>query len=167
MEVTLPGGLSLVPLTSDMLAQAHVFEALMVSDGMFTFFRHTRPSDMLDQQRWRAWLVLDASRKYPDTCVAWGHAQLGDGYKSHVVRLGIAVLPGYRGKGIGTLLVAKLLKETASREKFVATVFADNPASLAVFHKHGFVEEGTFVDEERWPGKGSRDVISLAKYRTE
>jgi RimJ/RimL family protein N-acetyltransferase len=167
MEVApqLPDNLSLSVLTDHTLASAYVFEALMVNDGMFTFFRHTRPSDMLDMRRWRVWLVLDTTRKYPDTCVAWGHAQLGEGHKGHVARLGIAVLPAYRGKGLGTMLVAKLLRETTDTEKHVATVFADNPASLAVFRKHGFVEEGTFVDEERWPGKGSRDVISLAKRR--
>jgi len=167
MEIVtaLPTELLLVRLSPADLPQASVFEALMVNDGMFTFFRHTRPRDMLDEKTWSAWLVLDTTRKFPDRCIAWGHAQLGECHKGHTARLGIAVLPEYRGKGIGTFLVTKLLAETAGREKWIATIFADNPASLAVFRKHGFIEEGTFVDEERWPVKGSRDVISLAKRR--
>jgi RimJ/RimL family protein N-acetyltransferase len=146
-------------------ATASAFAAKMAADDMFTHFRHTHVSDMLDPRRWRVWLVLDPALYPTHVCVGWGQAQLGFGHKSHVARLGIAVLPEYRGKGIGTFLVAKLLDEIKDREKFVATVFADNPASLAVFKKCGFTTEGTFVDEERWPDRGSRAVISLAKWK--
>lgn len=99
--------------------------------------------------------------------IAYGHLQTfpGNEHKQHVGRFGVCVDKASRNKGLGTAVVAHLLQEaaTAGLVKIVATVYEDNPAMLAIYlGKYGFVQEGGFVDEERWDDE-SRDILSLAK----
>lgn len=56
--------------------------------------------------------------------------------------LGMAVLPGYRGRGIGTSLLNRLLKSAgADYRKVCLSVSADNPA-LRLYERVGFERVG-------------------------
>lgn len=63
----------------------------------------------------------------------------------------LAVAPGYRGRGIGTALLAVAI-DTARAEgmhKLTLSVFAHNEPALALYRKLGFVEEGRRVKHYR------------------
>ena len=63
---------------------------------------------------------------------------------THVGVLGMFVLPEWRGRGIGSRLLAACL--TAARraglERIELEVYADNEAAIRLYEAHGFVREG-------------------------
>ncbi|MEJ2346749.1 MAG: GNAT family N-acetyltransferase [Gammaproteobacteria bacterium] len=62
----------------------------------------------------------------------------------HIGRLGMGLLPGYRGLGFGGRLLGECL-ELARRfglEKAELEVFADNPRAIRLYQRFGFVIEG-------------------------
>jgi RimJ/RimL family protein N-acetyltransferase len=63
---------------------------------------------------------------------------------THVGRLGMGLLPDYRGRGIGTRLLSACLNrtQTTALEKIELQVFADNAAAIALYQKLGFQTEG-------------------------
>lgn len=78
---------------------------------------------------------------------AWVRLMTGDdrgyGYVEDAVpELTIALLPGYRGLGIGTQLLARLMYEVSLNYSAVSlSVSADNPARR-LYERHGFVLSG-------------------------
>jgi ribosomal protein S18 acetylase RimI-like enzyme len=65
--------------------------------------------------------------------------------QAHRGILGISTLPGWRGRGDGSLLLERLLRWAEAHptlEKVALQVLADNEAALALYRKYGFVEEG-------------------------
>jgi RimJ/RimL family protein N-acetyltransferase len=63
----------------------------------------------------------------------------------HRGTLGISTLPGWRGRGLGSLLLGTLVAWAEARptlEKLALNVLADNPQAIALYRKFGFVEEG-------------------------
>ncbi len=66
--------------------------------------------------------------------------------RRHVVGLGISVAAAWQGKGIGDELMRRLLDwadNWAGYLKIELTVYVDNARAIALYRKHGFVEEGT------------------------
>ena len=67
--------------------------------------------------------------------------------RRHAMMLGITVTAGWQGRGVGGLLMSALC-EHADRWlgvlRIELTVFADNAAAIALYKKHGFVQEGLF-----------------------
>lgn len=64
---------------------------------------------------------------------------------AHRGTLGIGLERAWRGKGLGSLLMQRLLDwavEEPSVEKVTLAVFASNEAALRLYRKCGFVEEG-------------------------
>lgn len=64
---------------------------------------------------------------------------------AHLVSLGMLVGPGWRGRGVGTCLVAHALTWARSHpviERVALCVYATNPAGLALYRKMGFEAEG-------------------------
>lgn len=149
-------------------------------DRFYTYFEHASVEDVIEHPRGVSFVAI-----VDHDAVGWVHALPGEGRKRHVARVGIAVRDGYRGRGIGTELLLAIMRETrrgtpvrpsfvsgafpppprignlGTCDKLVATVFADNESSLRLFHAAGFLEEGRYIDEERW-GTEHRDVVSLA-----
>lgn len=70
----------------------------------------------------------------------------------HYGRLGLAILPQFRGRGIGREMVRTLVKE--SRTRGLKTIYVEflstNTAALHTYEKAGFEKSG------RFPGKVSR-----------
>jgi RimJ/RimL family protein N-acetyltransferase len=72
--------------------------------------------------------------------------------------VGMMVAAGWRGRGVGTALVAAAVEWAREHglHKIALSVFPHNDAALALYRKFGFVEEGRLVrhirraDGERW-----------------
>ena len=64
--------------------------------------------------------------------------------RAHVGRLGIGLLPDYRGRKIGPRLLAATIADAFQKglTRIELEVFADNACALALYRKFGFVEEG-------------------------
>jgi RimJ/RimL family protein N-acetyltransferase len=58
--------------------------------------------------------------------------------------IGMMVAAGWRGRGVGTALVAAAIDWARSRglHKLTLSVFSHNEAAIALYRKFGFVEEG-------------------------
>ncbi len=66
--------------------------------------------------------------------------------RRHVAGLGISVAAAWQGKGIGDELMRRLLDwadHWAGYLRIELTVYVDNARAIALYRKHGFVEEGT------------------------
>jgi RimJ/RimL family protein N-acetyltransferase len=82
---------------------------------------------------------------------------------THVGRLGIAILPEYRGQGIGYKLVSACL-DWARRiklEKVELQVYADNAAAIALYRKFNFVQEGLKKKGRKLDGQ-YQDILLMA-----
>ena len=62
----------------------------------------------------------------------------------HVGRLGMGLLPDYRGRGLGRRLVARAVRAArdAGIERVELEVFASNERAIAFYRASGFVTEG-------------------------
>jgi ribosomal protein S18 acetylase RimI-like enzyme len=62
----------------------------------------------------------------------------------HVGRLGMGLLPDYRGRGLGRQLVAQAVRAArqAGIERIELEVFASNERAIALYRELGFVTEG-------------------------
>jgi L-phenylalanine/L-methionine N-acetyltransferase len=86
---------------------------------------------------------------------------------SHVGSLGMGVVAQYRGKGIGSKLLAGVIQHAyeSGLKRLELEVFADNQAAISLYKKHGFVQEGiksyARVVDGHYP-----DIIVMAQYHT-
>ena len=66
--------------------------------------------------------------------------------RSHVATFGISVAAHAQGRGVGSALMSEMINlcdNWMRIERIELTVFADNPAALALYRKFGFEIEGT------------------------
>lgn len=74
-----------------------------------------------------------------------------------------------RGKGIGSEVAQMMLRygfETLGLNRIYLSVFADNLAAIASYHKAGFYEEGRLRQDYRVDGK-YHDIVLMAALRQE
>lgn len=68
------------------------------------------------------------------------------GAKHHVGDFGIAILDGYRGMGIGELLMSLVIEQAQvvfpDMQMISLEVFGNNPIAMSLYRKMGFVEYG-------------------------
>ena len=83
----------------------------------------------------------------------------------HVATLGMAVLPGWRGRGVGTALLAEAFRwaREVGVEKLSLSVFPHNRAALALYRRFGFVEEGRLRRHSK-KSYGYEDEIVMAAF---
>ncbi len=79
--------------------------------------------------------------------------------------LGMGLVPGFRGQGIGSLLLSKVLEHAKSfgLEKVELHVYTSNHAAIALYKKFGFIEEGLIKSYRKLDGQ-THDCLSMAKF---
>lgn len=99
-------------------------------------------------------------------CSIWscGSRTESQGYKGFATKNYFVVRSGetgswlgrqFQGRGIGTLMrqaICALLFDHLEAAEIISAAFTDNPASLAVSRKVGYVDNGTFREQRR-PGE--------------
>jgi|SRR5436190_17948346 len=99
------------------------------------------------------------------TVVGWCHvAQVPRPIFAHVCSLGMALLPAWRGVGLGRRLVAAALESSRACgfERIELSVFGDNTRARRLYAAMGFVVEGTQVKRAKWDGY-YRDLVLMAR----
>lgn len=84
---------------------------------------------------------------------------------AHRASLGIAVFQEFTGKGLGKIMLEKLLTEAkkAGFEQMELTVYADNIRARSLYEKFGFFECGRIPDARRISGAGSDEIRMYKK----
>ncbi|HZD78585.1 MAG TPA: diaminopimelate decarboxylase [Actinomycetota bacterium] len=85
------------------------------------------------------------------------------GATRHVATLGMFVLDGWRGRGVGSALMAEALRWARAQgvRRVELTVYPHNRAALALYRRFGFVEEGRLIRHAR-KSYGYEDEILMA-----
>jgi putative acetyltransferase len=88
--------------------------------------------------------------------------------RRHVGEIGMGIRDDWQGKGVGTALLGAAI-DLADRwlqlRRLELQVYADNAAGIALYTRHGFVEEGRHRDYAFRDG-AFVDALSLARLRT-
>jgi RimJ/RimL family protein N-acetyltransferase len=77
--------------------------------------------------------------------------------------IGMFVAADWRGRGVGTALVAAAIEWARARRlhKLALSVFPHNEAAIALYRKFGFVEEGRLVQHVRRANGDLWDLIEM------
>jgi RimJ/RimL family protein N-acetyltransferase len=77
--------------------------------------------------------------------------------------IGMFVASGWRGRGVGTALVAAAIEWARARgmHKLALSVFPHNDAAIALYRKFGFVEEGRLAQHVRRANGELWDLIEM------
>jgi RimJ/RimL family protein N-acetyltransferase len=77
--------------------------------------------------------------------------------------LGMMVAADWRGRGVGTALVATAIEWARARglHKLTLSVFPHNEAAVALYRKFGFVEEGRLIKHLRRDSGELWDVVEM------
>jgi putative acetyltransferase len=83
----------------------------------------------------------------------------------HVASLGMTVASDWRGKGVGSALMAEAIRwaRSVGVEKLALSVYPDNEAALALYRKFGFQEEGRLTGHSK-KSIGYRDEIVMGRW---
>lgn len=85
--------------------------------------------------------------------------------RRHVMSLGITVAGAAQGRGVGTRLMQELVRyadQWGQVLRIELTVFADNDRAIALYRRHGFVQEGLHRAYALRDGAYA-DVLSMAR----
>ena len=85
--------------------------------------------------------------------------------QSHRGGLGMALLPAYRGKGIGSMLLEKIIEHAKSfgLEKIELQVYTANVSAIALYKKFGFEQEGLIKKYRKLDGQYF-DCLAMGKF---
>ena len=77
--------------------------------------------------------------------------------------IGMAVAREWRGRGVGSALLAAAIEWARGHglHKLCLSVFAHNTAAIALYNKHGFVDEGRRVNQYRRASGELWDTIEM------
>ena len=144
-KIVLKDGLqcSLRPLRKDDEKKFHEF-FLAVPEQERMFIKHR----VTDQAVIRDWCQnIDLGRNFPLLAIADGkivadatlHQQLG-GWKRHIGRVSVLVLPQYRGRGLARAMVTEItqLARSLSLERVEAEFIGEQEAAIKMFALLGF-----------------------------
>lgn len=79
--------------------------------------------------------------------------------------LGMAILPAFRGKGIGSRLLQSTIERatTFGLEKIELNVYTSNVSAIALYKKFGFEEEGLIKKYRKLDGQ-YYDCLAMGKF---
>ncbi|KAA1178857.1 GNAT family N-acetyltransferase [Rhizobium tropici] len=82
---------------------------------------------------------------------------------AHAGKLGMGIIPAYRGQGVGRRLIEATLQAArdVGIERVELSVYADNGRAIALYEKVGFVREGLARKSFRIDGR-YKDAIHMA-----
>lgn len=85
--------------------------------------------------------------------------------RSHTGGLGMGLLPDYRGRGIGSLLMSAVLghAEKIGLEKVALQVYTSNISAISLYKKFGFEQEGLLKKYRKLEGKYF-DALIMARF---
>jgi len=109
---------------------------------------------------------LDLGAFIGDKMAAFGFIKFNkQSFRKDLCNLGLVVHQEYRGKGVGTSFVQKLIKEARKRNvrKIWINVYSDNPRAVKFWLEQGFQIEGFFKDNENWDGN-LRSMFSMCMF---
>lgn len=81
---------------------------------------------------------------------------------SHVGVLGMGLLPDYRGKGFGRMILEKTIehaKNINKLEKIELNVYESNEEAIKLYKKMGFFEEGKRTKSRKLNGKYDNEIF--------
>ena len=81
---------------------------------------------------------------------------------SHVGVLGMGLLPEFRGKGFGKILMDNTLQHAKNNnkiEKIELNVFESNKAAINLYRKIGFIEEGKRIKSRKIDGIYDNEIL--------
>ncbi len=92
--------------------------------------------------------------------------ELGRGRKGHIGNFGIGIKKGYRGMGLGSYLMKKILnlakKELRPKPKIIRlSVFPTNKVAIKLYKKYGFRKVATIPDQLQYKDRLISEVIML------
>jgi [ribosomal protein S18]-alanine N-acetyltransferase len=123
------------------------------------------PEEEIDQ-RFRASVEWDGSALFvlEDEGEPVGALGLNPTHVDGVLALGMWILPAWRGRGGGRLLVeAALAARPADVHKIELEVFLDNETAIALYRATGFEEEGLRRDHHRRRDGSLRSTLLMAR----
>ena len=81
-----------------------------------------------------------------DTLIGSSSIALNTGVSRHVGDFGIVIAQGYRGRGVGTVLMEAVIREARAQlpnlKMVTLEVFGNNATAMHLYQKQGFVEYG-------------------------
>lgn len=106
--------------------------------------------------------ALDTNDRVVGWCDIVPH---GDPHTKHRATLGMGILEEFRGRGIGSKLMASALEhaKTCGLEKIELSVYTTNERAIALYKKHGFEQEG-LLKKYRKLDKKYCDCLMMAKF---
>jgi mycothiol synthase len=83
----------------------------------------------------------------------------------HVASVGMVVAEAWRGRGLGSALLAEGLRWAREQgvEKVALSVYPGNERAVALYRKFGFVEEGRLVRQSK-KSYGYEDELVMARF---
>lgn len=87
--------------------------------------------------------------------------------RAHVAELGISILARYCDRGLGGKLMDRLIafaERSPGIEKVALSVYAHNTRAIALYKKHGFVEEGRSPRAMRYADGRYADDVRMARF---
>jgi len=99
---------------------------------------------------------LDLGAYVGGRIVAYGFLKFNaQPFRKDLCNLGLLVHQEYRGKGIGTLFVQKLIEEARKKNirKIWINSYSDNPRAVRFWLEQGCQIEGFLKDNENWDGE--------------
>lgn len=104
-----------------------------------------------------AFLPLIAIRAATNRCAGFAYLQMRKRHPNgrYIATLGIVVIDRHRNKGIGSQLMASLIKQAYENKvhKIILTVLADNKSAIGLYQNHGFNIVNTIDGGDFWGGK--------------
>ncbi len=89
----------------------------------------------------------------------------GNPRKNHRGGLGMGILPEFRGQGIGSQLLQKVIEHAKSfgLEKIELNVYSSNVSAIGLYKKFGFEQEGLIKKYRKLDGQYF-DCLSMGKF---